>query len=324
MRVTRSTHAGFDRVVERIVCAQRGQQQQHAPVAHAQMKTVARVDRHRHRRGQRVCRNGDRDLAAQRRDRQVRAGEPGDSRGPRAGGVHDGVGRNLLARGSHRGDAAVAPVREPDDVRIPHEASAVAFRRTPVPVEDSERADEAVARAVRAAGDAVAADRRVQLCDRIAVHFDRVLDAVRTLHRQRRAEHAELAPRRTRAKDSRPARSRSRRPSRREIAAVSRARAATAAPRSRSRTAPETRRSRARCSRHPHAAHGRSPRRRARRARRDGTRRSRRSRHRRRSRRLRTASSPHAGRAHHTQRNVRALTAVPAIVQSTSSPIHAP
>src|SRR5665213_1183413 len=60
-----------------------------------------------------------------------------------------------------------------------------ALRRLPVTVEDLQRADEAVARAVRAAGEGLAPQRRVHARDLVRAELARIVDAVRALHRER-------------------------------------------------------------------------------------------------------------------------------------------
>ena len=136
-------------------------EQQHATIAHAEMKTVVREDGHRGGWRQDRSGNGQRHLAPHRRHREAHASQRRDVCGPRAGGIDDVCGGDA-SRSSRYGRDPVAVALETQRGRVMAQLGAGPHRGVEVPLQDPEGPDVSVGGAEAAARDTVQHDRRIE------------------------------------------------------------------------------------------------------------------------------------------------------------------
>ena len=170
--------------------ARRRPQQQHAAVADAEVESVARKDRHRRRGRQDVGGNGGGHLTPQRRHRQIDTTSARQLARPRTGGIDDRRGGDRARAGADRDDAAGRVALESGRLHAPSDRRALTKGPVEITLKNPERADEAVARAIRAADDAVEADGGVETRDVVRRDGARFVEALRRAEsRAPRARH---------------------------------------------------------------------------------------------------------------------------------------
>ncbi len=113
-------------------------------------------------------------------------------RGGRIAAVRTAREEIAVERGAHRLEPPPAPAPHARHRRVPDEARAEPLGGRAIARQDPQRANEAVARAVRAADDPRAPQRRVERRDLVRADLARVVHAVGALHRQRRAQLRQL------------------------------------------------------------------------------------------------------------------------------------
>jgi hypothetical protein len=117
--------------------------------------------------------------------REVDTGHRGERAGPRAGGVDDGVRREVAHRRPNARDASIGTLIDPGDARVPVERGAAPLGVVEVAAKDLQRPDRGVARAPRGRHGAVEQHVRVEPCGLLGRELDglgqpaRVLDGAR-------------------------------------------------------------------------------------------------------------------------------------------------